>query len=204
MKEDVAMDLRLEVVVLPVSDVDRAKKFYQGLGWRLDADFPLSPTFRAVQLTPPGSACSVIFGTGVTTAKPGSAQGLWLVVDNIKAARNELNKRGAKVSEVFHRGAKGEQVAGPDPDNRSYSSLASFSDPDGNNWLLQEITERLPGRTTSPLAVYGTVDGFADALRRAEAAHGTHEKKLGKRDENWPEWYAQYLVDESTRQDAAA
>jgi catechol 2,3-dioxygenase-like lactoylglutathione lyase family enzyme len=147
------MDMRLEVVVLPVSDVDRAKDFYKAVGWRLDADFVGSTDFRVVQLTPPGSACSVIFGTGVTSATPGSAQGLNLVADDIDAARAELAGRGAQVSQVFHdaggvfhhAGTEG-RVSGPAPDHQSYGSFASFSDPDGNEWFLQEITTRLPGR----------------------------------------------------------
>ena len=147
------MDMKLEVVVVPVSDVDKAKDFYQGLGWRLDANFSTGPDFRVVQLTPPGSACSIIFGTGITTAAPGSAQGLQLTVTDIEAARAELASRGAEVSEVFHdaggvfhhAGTEG-RAPGPAPDHKSYGSFASFSDPDGNGWLLQEITTRLPGR----------------------------------------------------------
>jgi catechol 2,3-dioxygenase-like lactoylglutathione lyase family enzyme len=147
------MDMRLEVVVVPVADVDKAKDFYQGLGWRLDADFATSEDFRVVQLTPPGSQCSIIFGTGITSAAPGSSDGLQLTVTDIEAARNELISRGAEVSEVFHdaggvfhhAGTAG-RVSGPAPDHKSYGSFASFSDPDGNGWLLQEITTRLPGR----------------------------------------------------------
>jgi catechol 2,3-dioxygenase-like lactoylglutathione lyase family enzyme len=147
------MDMRLEVVVLPVADVDRARIFYQELGWRLDADFSSSPEFRVVQLTPPGSACSVIFGIGVTAAAPGSVEQLLLIVDDIEAARKEIARHGVQVSEVFHdeggvfhhAGTAG-RVPGPDPEGRSYSSFASFSDPDGNGWLLQQITHRLPGR----------------------------------------------------------
>ena len=147
------MDMRLEVVVLPVSDVDRAKEFYVGLGWRLDADFAVDGDFRVVQLTPPGSPCSVIFGTGVTDATPGSAGGLYLAVDDIEAACAELVGHGAQVSDVFHdaggvfhHAATTARVPGPDPERNSYASLASFSDPDGNGWMLQEITRRLPGR----------------------------------------------------------
>ena len=190
------MDFRLEVIRVPVSDVDRAKDFYQGLGWRLDADLSLGDGIRAVQMTPPGSACSVSFGTGITPAPPGSSQGMELVVDDIDAARAELVGDGAEVSEVFHRdGAK--QVPGPDPERRSYRSLASFDDPDGNGWLLQEVTTRLPGRTTSVLAAYGSVAALADALRRAEAAHGRHEQEIGHADADWPAWYAQYMANES-------
>ena len=198
------MDYRLEVVVVPVSDVDRAKKFYTGLGWRLDADFAHGMDFRVVQLTPPGSACAIIFGTGITTAAPGSAQGLQLTADDINAARANLTSHGAEVSEVFHdaggvfhhTGTAG-RVAGPAPDHKSYGSWVSFADPDGNSWFVQEITTRLPGRSTSALAVYGSVAGLAGALRRAEAAHGKHEEEIGHADPDWPEWYAQYMVDES-------
>jgi catechol 2,3-dioxygenase-like lactoylglutathione lyase family enzyme len=190
------VDYRLEVVRLPVSDVDRAKDFYQGLGWRLDADFSLGGGIRAVQVTPPGSACSVSFGTGITEAEPGSAQGTELVVDDIEAARADLAGRGAEVSETFHLDGA-EQIPGPDPDHRSYLSYASLNDPDGNGWLLQEVTTRQPGRTTSVLAAYGSVDALADALRRAEAAHGRHEAETGQPDPDWPTWYAQYMADES-------
>jgi catechol 2,3-dioxygenase-like lactoylglutathione lyase family enzyme len=204
------MDMRLEVLVLPVSDVDRAKKFYQGLGWRLDGDYPFNDNFRVVQLTPPGSASSIIFGKGITAAKPGSVDGFHLVVDDIDEARAELAGRGVKVSEVFHdatafhHAGTAERVFGPAPNHQSYSSFLSFADPDGNSWFVQEVTTRLPGRSISALAVYGSVAGLAAALRRAEAAHGKHEQKLGHRDENWPDWYAQYMVEESTRQDKAA
>jgi catechol 2,3-dioxygenase-like lactoylglutathione lyase family enzyme len=187
------VDYRLEVVRLPVSDVDRAKDFYQRLGWRLDADFSLGEGIRAVQVTPPGSACSVSFGTGI----PPDAE---LVVDDIEAARAELAGRGAEVGEAFHRdGAT--RIPGPDPERRSYLSYASFNDPEGNGWLLQEVTTRLPGRATSVLAAYGTVDALADALRRAEAAHGRYEAETGKSDPDWPAWYAQYMVDESSGAD---
>jgi catechol 2,3-dioxygenase-like lactoylglutathione lyase family enzyme len=147
------VDMKLEVVVVPVSDVDQAKHFYQGLGWRQDADFAASPDFRVVQLTPPGSACSIIFGTGLTSAAPGSSQGLQLTVGDIEAARAELIEHGADVSEifhdttgVFHHAGNEERVPGPASDHASYGSFAAFSDPDGNGWLLQEITTRLPGR----------------------------------------------------------
>ncbi|MFD4584879.1 VOC family protein [Streptomyces sp. NPDC087659] len=147
------MDMKLEVVVIPVADVDRAKSFYQALGWREDADFPTEDGFRVVQMTPPGSPCSVIFGTGVSDSAPGSAQGLHLVVSDIEAARAELVERGVDAVEVFHdaagvfhRAGTANRVPGPDPERRSYSSFASFSDPDGNGWIVQEVTERLPGR----------------------------------------------------------
>ena len=205
------VDMRLEVVVLPVSDVDRARDFYQALGWRLDADFPVEEGFRVVQLTPPGSACSVIFGTGVTAAAPGSAQGLQLVVSDIEVARAELASRGAQVSDVFHDATgifhhAGEQarVTGPAQDHASYGSWASFSDPDGNSWYVQEISTRLPGRETSPLAVFDSVAGLAAALRRAAAAHGKHEEETGQADPNWPDWYAQYMADEAARGSAGA
>ena len=191
--------------MLPVGDVDRAKNFYQALGWREDADFSTSAEFRVVQLTPPGSTCSVIFGTGVSSAAPGSADGLQLVVDDIEAARAELAARGAPISEVFHdaggvfhhAGTTG-RVAGPAPDNQTYGSWASFSDPDGNTWYVQEVTTRLPGRVTS--AAYDSVADLAEALRRAAAAHGKHEEETGQADANWPDWYAQYMVDERTAQ----
>jgi len=198
--------MKLEVAVLPVSDVDRAKAFYQGLGWRLDADFVTGLDFRVVQMTPPGSACAVIFGTGITSAAPGSTEGLQLVVTDIDAARAEFAARGAEVSEVFHDGGgvfhhagTAERVAGPAPDHQSYGSWVSFSDPDGNSWFVQEITTRLPGRATSALAVYDSVAGLADALRRAEAAHGKYEEETGKPDPNWPDWYAQYMASERGR-----
>jgi len=190
--------------VVPVSDVDQAKEFYQGLGWRLDADFKAGPDFRVVQVTPPGSACAVIFGTGITSAAPGSAQGLHLAADDIDAARAELAGHGVDVSGVFHdaggvfhhAGTQG-RVEGPAPDHQSYGSFVSFADPDGNGWFVQEISTRLPGRPTSVLTAYGSVAGLAEALRRAEAAHGKHEEEIGHPDADWPDWYAQYLVDES-------
>jgi catechol 2,3-dioxygenase-like lactoylglutathione lyase family enzyme len=197
------VDMRLEVVVVPVSDVDRAKSFYLGLGWRLDADFAAGPDFRVVQVTPPGSACSVIFGTGVTSAAPGSAQALQLVAVDIDAARAELASRGADVSEVFHdaggvfhhAGTEG-RVAGPAPDHKSYGSFVSCADPDGNTWFVQEVTTRLPGRVTPVVAAYDSVAGLAAALRRAEAAHRKHEQEIGHTDEDWPYWYARYVADE--------
>jgi catechol 2,3-dioxygenase-like lactoylglutathione lyase family enzyme len=199
------MDESLEVVVIPVSDVDRAKEFYTGLGWRLDADFPFDNGFRVVQFTPPGSACSLQFGTSMTTAAPGSAQSLYLIVSDIEAARTELTARGAAVSEVFHPGTPGAQfqpegasgrAAGRAPDNASYSSFATFADPDGNTWLIQEITTRLPGRVDAAETAYASVADLADAMRRASAAHGEHEKRIGHADENWPAWYAAYMVAE--------
>jgi catechol 2,3-dioxygenase-like lactoylglutathione lyase family enzyme len=188
-----------------VADVDRAKSFYSNLGWRLDADFPFDNGFRVVQLTPPGSACSVQFGTDITQAAPGSAQGLYLVVSDIETARNEIAGHGVEVSEVFHPGVPGAQfqrddrssrVIGPAPEHATYSSFATFSDPDGNGWLLQEVTTRLPGRIDTDETSFASVADVAAGLRRAAAAHGEHEKRTGEYDENWPEWYAAYLVAE--------
>jgi catechol 2,3-dioxygenase-like lactoylglutathione lyase family enzyme len=202
------VDMKLEVVVIPVSDVDRAKEFYARLGWRLDADFSHGDDWRGVQFTPPGSGCSVIFGRNVTAAAAGSAKGLYLVVSDIKAAREELLRRGVDISEVFRGGdgvfaGKDEpylfgriRVSGPDPEHRSYRSMASFSDPDGNGWLLQEVTTRLPGRIDSATTNFSSVNDLASAFRRAETAHGEHEKRTGQRDANWPEWYAAYMVAE--------
>jgi catechol 2,3-dioxygenase-like lactoylglutathione lyase family enzyme len=197
--------LKLEVVVIPVADVDRAKKFYANLGWRLDADFPFDNGFRVVQFTPPGSGCSIQFGTKITPAAPGSAHGLYLIVSDIEAARGELAGLGVVVSEVFHPGAPGVQfqadgtggrVSGPAPDHATYSSFVTFSDPDGNGWLLQEVTTRLPGRIDPAATSFCSASDLATALRRAAAAHGEHEKRIGKADANWPDWYAEYMVRE--------
>ncbi|RWB40369.1 MAG: glyoxalase [Mesorhizobium sp.] len=192
------VDLKLEVVAIPVSDVDRAKNFYGGLGWRLDADFVVGDTFRVVQFTPPGSPGSIHFGKGITAAAPGSAQGLFLVVSDIEAARAELIAHGADVSNVFHRAGPGQPaIGGRDPEGRSYVSYATFSDPDGNGWLLQEITARLPGRIDSNGASYASEADLAAAMRRASVAHGEHEQRNGGlRDENWPDWYAAYMAAE--------
>lgn len=210
--QDRGVDMKFEIVVLPVSDVDRAKSFYASLGWRQDADFASDDGyFRVIQFTPPGSGCSIIFGKNVTSAAPGSAQGLYLIVSDIEATRNDLMGRGVQVSEVFH-GAAGAyagqdepylfgraRVSGPDPGHGSYRSFASFRDPDGNGWLFQEITHRLPGRIDSGVASYTSPADLAAALRRAGAAHGEHEKRNGgKHDENWPDWYAEYLMSEQT------
>ena len=206
-----AVDMKLEVVVIPVADVDRAKSFYNGLGWRLDADFTAGDDWRVIQFTPPGSGCSVIFGKNVTDAVPGSAQGLYLIVSDIQAARDELLGRGVKVSEVFHAGEEHAgsdepylfgrvRVSGRDPENRTYRTYASFSDPDGNGWLLQEITERLPGRVDTNGATFTSPADLAAALRRAAAAHGEHETRTGQHDEGWPDWYAGYMVAERTGQ----
>jgi catechol 2,3-dioxygenase-like lactoylglutathione lyase family enzyme len=205
-----AVDMKFEIAVIPVSDVDRAKEFYAKLGWRLDADFDNGKDFRVIQFTPPGSGSSVIFGRNVTAAAPGSAQGLYLIVDDIEAARANLLRRGIKVSAVFHGGGDvfagpdepylfGRiRVSGPDPEHRSYRSFASFSDPDGNGWLFQEITTRLPGRIDATATAFASAGDLASAFRRAEAAHGEHEKRLGQRDANWPEWYAAYMVAEQS------
>jgi catechol 2,3-dioxygenase-like lactoylglutathione lyase family enzyme len=199
------VDLKLEVVAIPVSDVDRAKEFYDGLGWRLDADFPFDNGFRVVQFTPPGSGCSIQFGANLTSAAPGSAQGLYLIVSDIEAAREDLAAHGVEVSEVFHAETPGAQfqrrdtsgrLSGPAPDHESYSSFATFSDPDGNCWLLQEVTTRLPGRIDAPETAFASTAELAGALRRAEAAHGEHEKRTGVADANWPEWYAAYIAAE--------
>src|SRR6266850_1290918 len=204
------VDLKLEIVVIPVSDVDRAKEFYGRLGWRLDADFASGDDFRVMQFTPPGSGCSVIFGKNVSAAAPGSAQGLYLIVSDVEAARDELLGRGVEIGEVFHDSAGvyagadepylfGRlRVSGQDPEHRSYRSFASFSDPDGNGWLLQEITTRLPGRIDAAQTTFASTADLASALRRAEAAHGEHEKRTGQRDANWPDWYAEYMVNEQS------
>jgi catechol 2,3-dioxygenase-like lactoylglutathione lyase family enzyme len=195
------MNMKLEVVIVSVSDVDRAKAFYEKLGFRLDIDI-VNENFRGIQFTPPGSEASIIFGKGVTSAKPGSAE-LVLAVDNVDAAREDLIARGVNVSEVFHYAGgpfnntiENPRVAGRDPEGRSYFSFASFEDPDGNRWLLQEITTRLPGRIDSAATTFNSASDLSSALRRAEAAHGEHEKRTGQRDANWPDWYAKYMVAE--------
>ena len=205
------VDMKFEIVVIPVSDVDGAKEFYARLGWRLDADYDTGKDFRVIQFTPPGSGCSVIFGKNVTAAPPGCAQGLYLIVSDIETARDELLRGGVEISEVFHDAAGAYagndepylfgrvRVSGPDPDHRSYRSFASFRDPDGNGWLLQEITTRLPGRINPATTTFASASDLASALRRAEAAHGQHEKRTGgQRDENWPDWYAAYMVAEQS------
>jgi catechol 2,3-dioxygenase-like lactoylglutathione lyase family enzyme len=200
------IDMKLEVLVLPVSDVDRADAFYRGLGWRVDADVNVDG-FRLLQFTPPGSDCSIQFGTDLTPAAPGSARSVYLVVDDIEAARTTLIGRGVAVSDAFHestlggrfqeRGAKA-RVEGPSPGSGSYGSFASFSDPDGNSWLLQEITTRLPGRIDSAATSFVSVRDLADAMTRASKAHGEHEKRIGKADPDWPDWYAAYMVAEQS------
>jgi catechol 2,3-dioxygenase-like lactoylglutathione lyase family enzyme len=203
-----SVDMKLEIVVIPVSDVDRAKEFYARLGWRLDADFASGDDFRVIQFTPPGSGGSIIFGKNVSAAAPGSAQGLYLIVSDIEAARDQLLGRGVAISEIFHGGGVYHgadapylfgrlRVNGPDPEHRSYRSFASFSDPDGNGWLLQEVTARLPGRVEADDTTFTSSSELAAALRRAEAAHGEHEKRTGgQRDANWPTWYADYMIAE--------
>ncbi|MEU4419965.1 VOC family protein [Actinoplanes sp. NPDC024001] len=197
------MDMKLEVVVIPVSDVGRAKDFYTALGWRLDADIATSDTFRVVQVTPPGSPASVIFGISVTDQAPGSAQGLHLIVSDIDAAHDELKRLGADPSEVFHdaggifhHAGTDARVPGADPQRNSYGSFLSFSDPDGNGWLLQEVTTRLPGRVDPAATTFSSTSDLAAALRRAAAAHGEHEARIGAEDPDWPDWYADYIVRE--------
>jgi len=204
---------KLEVIVVPVSDANRAKEFYSRLGWRLDADFDSGKDFRVIQFTPPGSACSIIFGRNVTAAVPGSAQGLYLIVCDIEAARNDLLDHGINISKVFH-GASGiyagtdepylfgrRRVSGPDPDHGSYRSFASFKDPDGNAWLLQEVTTRLPGRVNPETTAFASAKSLACALRRAAAAHGQYEKRIGTADPDWSNWYAEYMVREQAGQE---
>jgi predicted enzyme related to lactoylglutathione lyase len=190
------VDMGLEAIVIPVSDVGRAKQFYDKLGWRLDADFAFDNGFRVVQFTPPGSGCSVQFGTKITPAAPGSAHGLYLIVCDIEAARNEIVARGVDVSEVFHSGTPGAQfqpdsasgrVSGPAPDHASYGPFATFSDPDGNGWLLQEVTTRLPGRGLSL-----DVTTLTKLLLETEKRHGEYEPTAPKH--HWPDWYAAYIV----------
>jgi catechol 2,3-dioxygenase-like lactoylglutathione lyase family enzyme len=208
-KKAPGIDMKFEIVVIPVSDIDRAKEFYRRLGWRLDADYDNGSDFRVIQFTPPGSGCSVIFGKNVTAAAPGSAQGLYLIVSDIEAARAELLAHGVAASEVFHDAggvyAGTDQpylfgrlrVSGRDPEHRSYRSFVSFSDPDGNGWLLQEITTRLPGRVAGDTR-YTSSSDLSQALRRAAAAHGQHEARTGQADPNWPDWYAEYMVREQS------
>ena len=210
-----SVDMKLEIVVIPVSDVDRAKRFYGGLGWRLDADFAAGDDYRVIQFTPPGSGCSVLFGKNVTAAAPGSARGLYLIVSDIEAARAELSARGVEVSEPFHDAGDAHagadepylfgriRVTGPDPEHRSYRSFASFSDPDGNGWLLQEITARLPGRVD-------TRTRHSPRRRSLQPRSGARRPRMAstrsgpaEHDANWPDWYAEYIVreqgDESCR-----
>ena len=186
------VDMKLEVVTIPVSDIDRATEFYVGLGWRQDVTPPGS---GVVQLTPPGSGCSVQFGTNRTSAEPGSAQNTFLIVTDIQAAYDYLVGRGIQVSGVFHLGPDG-PVSGAAPEHASYGSLATFSDPDGNTWLLQEITTRLPGRIDAAETAFASTADLSNAMRRASVAHGEHEQRTGAADPNWPDWYAAYMVAE--------
>jgi catechol 2,3-dioxygenase-like lactoylglutathione lyase family enzyme len=203
-------DLKLEVVVIPVSDVDRAKAFYEGLGWRLDADFADDQGFRIVQFTPPGSACSIQFGSKMTSAPLGSATNIYLVVPDVQAARDAIAGLGVAVSEVFHEGSLGDRfhpdarVAGAAADGATYGSFASFSDPDGNTWLLQEITSRLPGRIEPAATSFASAGDLAKALQRAAAAHGEHEARTGREDPDWPDWYAEYMVREQAGEELPA
>jgi catechol 2,3-dioxygenase-like lactoylglutathione lyase family enzyme len=189
-----AFDMKFEVAVIPVSDIDRSKRFYEELGWRLDADFVRSDESRAVQLTPPGSSSSIQLG-------PGPAARFYLVVNDIEAARAAFVARGIDVSEIFHRGVgKDSRLSGRDPERRSYASYVTFDDPDDNNWLVQEVTQRLPGRVSADTATFTSSTDLAAALRRAAAAHGEHEKRTGQHDAEWADWYAEYIVREGTGQ----
>jgi predicted enzyme related to lactoylglutathione lyase len=196
-----AVDMNIEALVIPVSDVDRAKEFYANLDWRLDADVSAGD-LRLIQFTPPGSGCSVQFGAKLTTAAPGSGQDVYLVVSDLEATRNELVARGVEVGDIFHEGVPGarfletDHVDGPPADRSSYGSFARFSDPDGNAWLLQEVTTRLPGRVDQTTTTYESANDLTSALRRAAAAHGEHEARTGQEDANWPEWYADFMVSE--------
>jgi catechol 2,3-dioxygenase-like lactoylglutathione lyase family enzyme len=204
------VDLKLEALVIPVSNVDRSKTFYEGLGWRPDADFAFDNGFRVVQFTPPGSPTSVQFGSNITNAEPGSAHGMYLVVTDIQAAHDQLASSGVEVSEVFHPEVPGAQFQpqgtpgranGRAPGDASYSSFVTFSDPDGNGWLLQEVTTRLPGRIDSEVTSYSSADDLTQALIRASTAHGEHEKITGEYDKRWPVWYAAYMVAEQSGAD---
>jgi catechol 2,3-dioxygenase-like lactoylglutathione lyase family enzyme len=191
------VDTKLEVALIPVSDVDRAKAFYTRLGWRLDDDIVIGDDFRVVQLTSPGSGCSISFGKGVTTAAPGSFRG-GLIVSDIEAAHEELVARGINASEVFHGSpfSPAGRVSGPDPERQSYRSYVSFEDPDGNAWMVQEVRRRLPGRIDPATTTFASANDLASAMRRAAAAHGEHEKRNGKADANWPDWHAAYMAAE--------
>ena len=200
------LDMKLEVVIIPVSDIDRSKEFYARLGWRLDADFQFDNGFRVVQFTPQGSRCSIQFGSKLTTAEPGSVHDFYLIVSDISATRNEIASRGVHVSEVFHSATPGAQfqpegdgdrLIGTDPGHTSYRSFANFSDPDGNRWLIQEVTARLPGRVGGDTS-YSSAAELSQALQRAASAHGWHESRTGKADPNWPDWYAEYMVREQS------
>ena len=193
----VRVDTKFEVALIPVSDVDQAKEFYTRLGWRLDDDLVMGDDFRVVQLTPPGSGCSISFGKGVTTAAPGSFRG-GLIVSNIEAAHQDLVASGVNASEVFHGSpfSPAGRISGPDPEHQSYRSYISFEDPDGNAWIVQEVTRRLPGRIDPATTTFASANDLASAVRRAAVAHGEHEKRNGQRDANWPDWYAAYIAAE--------
>jgi len=191
------VDMKFEVSLIPVSDVDRAKEFYTRLGWRLDDDLVVGDDFRVVQITPPGSGSSISFGKGVTSAAPGSFRG-GLIVSDIEAAHKELVSRGVNASEVFHGSpfSPAGRISGPDPEHQSYRSYVAFEDPDGNAWIVQEVTRRAPGRIDPATTTFASATDLASAMRRAASAHGQHEKSNGQRDENWPDWYAKYMAAE--------
>jgi catechol 2,3-dioxygenase-like lactoylglutathione lyase family enzyme len=191
------VDMKLEVQLIPVSDVGRAKEFYTRLGWRLDDDIVMGNDFRKVQFTPPGSGCSISFGKGVTAATPGSLRG-GLIVSDIEEAHKDLVARGIDASDVFHGSpfSKAGRISGPDPERQSYRSYVSFEDPDGNVWIVQEVTRRLPGRIDPATTTFASANDLASAMRRAAAAHGEHENRNGQRDANWPDWYAAYMAAE--------
>lgn len=202
------LDMKFEVTVIPVSDVDRAKEFYARLGWRLDADRTIGDNFRLIQFTPAGSSASVQFGINLTLAALGSAQGMLLIVSDIEAASRQLVANGVEATEIFHcdtgtacrfQGV-GTRVSGPHPEHQSYSSFLSFRDPDGNGWILQEVTTRLAGRVAGN-ATYTSAQDLAQAMTRAAKAHGQHEQRIGKADPNWPDWYAEYMVREQSGED---
>jgi catechol 2,3-dioxygenase-like lactoylglutathione lyase family enzyme len=190
-------DMKFEVSLIPVSNVDRAKEFYTRLGWQLDDDIVAGDDFRVVQLTPPGSGSSISFGKGITPAKPGSFRG-GLIVSDIEAAHNELVARGINASDVFHGSpfSPAGRLSGPDPERQSYHSYVAFEDPDGNAWIVQEVTRRAPGRIDPAKTTFASATDLASAIRRAAAAHGEHEKRDGQRDANWPNWYAAYMAAE--------
>ena len=196
------VDMKFEVSLIPVSDVDRAKEFYTRLGWRLDDDIVMGDDFRVVQLTPPGSGCSISFGEGVTTAAPGSFRG-GLIVSDIEAAHKVLVARGINASEVFHGSpfSPTARISGPDPERQSYRSYVSFEDPDGNAWIVQEVTRRLPGRMDPTMTTFASVTDLGSAMRRAAAAHGEYEKRNGQRDANWADLYAAYMAAEQAGTD---
>ena len=191
------VDMKFEVSLIPVSDVDRAKEFYTRLGWRLDDDLVVGDDFRVVQITPPGSGSSISFGKGVTSAAPGSFRG-GLIVSDIEAAHKKLVSRGVNASEVFHGSpfSPAGRISGPDPERQSYRSYVAFEDSDGNAWIVQEVTRRAPGRIDPATTTFASADDLASAMRRAAAAHGQHEKSNGQGDANWPDWYAAYMAAE--------